>query len=95
MAATKTSASSTPNMCSVKYGVEISRGCITASPSLPRLDHPALRALGRDGVQVVARPCHVDPCGENGEFHTFVFDGPNFKEPLRFSADERIFRDSF
>jgi diphthamide synthase (EF-2-diphthine--ammonia ligase) len=23
-------------------------------------------------------PAHVDPCGENGEFHTFVFDGPIF-----------------
>lgn len=26
----------------------------------------------------------VDPCGENGEFHTFVFDGPLFKEPIPF-----------
>lgn len=27
-------------------------------------------------------PLGVDPCGENGEFHTFVFDGPCFKRPL-------------
>ena len=27
-------------------------------------------------------PANVDPCGENGEFHTFVFDGPGFKSPL-------------
>lgn len=26
-------------------------------------------------------PPHVDPCGENGEFHTFVFDGPEFVRP--------------
>ena len=27
-------------------------------------------------------PKNVDPCGENGEFHTFVYDGPNFKCPV-------------
>lgn len=27
-------------------------------------------------------PENVDPCGENGEFHTFVYDGPNFKFPI-------------
>lgn len=31
-----------------------------------------------------ALPARVDPCGENGEFHTFVFDGPVFKEAVRF-----------
>jgi len=30
-------------------------------------------------------PKTVDPCGENGEFHTFVFDGPIFKRPIGFS----------
>ena len=40
-------------------------------------------------------PPHVDPCGENGEFHTFVFDGPIFKNPVRFSLGETICRDSF
>lgn len=29
-------------------------------------------------------PEGVDPCGENGEFHTFVYDGPEFFEPIRF-----------
>lgn len=27
-------------------------------------------------------PRTVDPCGENGEFHTFVYDGPGFRQPL-------------
>ncbi len=40
-------------------------------------------------------PPAVDPCGENGEFHTFVFDGPNFSEPVRFSLGEIVCRDSF
>lgn len=29
-------------------------------------------------------PSHVDACGENGEFHTFVFDGPGFSHPVRY-----------
>ena len=40
-------------------------------------------------------PANVDPCGENGEFHTFVFDGPIFKAPVRFSFGEKVCRDSF
>jgi uncharacterized protein (TIGR00290 family) len=40
-------------------------------------------------------PLHIDPCGENGEFHTFVFDGPIFKNPVRFSVGEIVYRDSF
>jgi uncharacterized protein (TIGR00290 family) len=40
-------------------------------------------------------PPHVDPCGENGEFHTFVFDGPIFRNRVRFSFGEVVFRDSF
>jgi uncharacterized protein (TIGR00290 family) len=40
-------------------------------------------------------PPTVDPCGENGEFHTFVFDGPNFSAPVRFSIGEIVCRDSF
>jgi len=42
-----------------------------------------------------ALPSHIDPCGENGEFHTFVFDGPNFKEAVRFSLGETVQRDGF
>jgi len=40
-------------------------------------------------------PPGVDPCGENGEFHTFVFDGPNFAEPVPFSFGEIVYRDGF
>jgi uncharacterized protein (TIGR00290 family) len=42
-----------------------------------------------------ALPSQIDPCGENGEFHTFVFDGPNFSEPVNFSIGECVARDSF
>jgi uncharacterized protein (TIGR00290 family) len=37
-------------------------------------------------------PDNVDPCGENGEFHTFVFDGPIFKEPVPFVKGEVVYR---
>jgi uncharacterized protein (TIGR00290 family) len=40
-------------------------------------------------------PPEVDCCGENGEFHTFAFDGPIFKEAIRFKLGERVERDSF
>ena len=40
-------------------------------------------------------PANVDPCGENGEFHTFVFDGPIFRNRIPVRADEILERDSF
>jgi uncharacterized protein (TIGR00290 family) len=40
-------------------------------------------------------PPNVDSCGENGEFHTFVFDGPIFRKPIPVRAGEVIERDSF
>jgi uncharacterized protein (TIGR00290 family) len=40
-------------------------------------------------------PPGVDPCGENGEFHTFVFDGPIFTRPVDFTLGEVVQRDSF
>jgi uncharacterized protein (TIGR00290 family) len=38
-------------------------------------------------------PPGVDPCGENGEFHTFVFDGPPFARPVAYRAGECVLRD--
>ncbi|MFC3159634.1 Dph6-related ATP pyrophosphatase [Chryseobacterium arachidis] len=35
-------------------------------------------------------PENVDPCGENGEFHTFTFDGPIFKSPIDFEIGEIV-----
>ncbi len=40
-------------------------------------------------------PEGVDPCGENGEFHTFVFDGPIFKEPLAVECGQIVEREGF
>lgn len=40
-------------------------------------------------------PSHVDPCGENGEFHSFVFDGPIFKRRIPLTVGQIVSRDSF
>ncbi len=37
-------------------------------------------------------PKDVDPCGENGEFHSFVYDGPIFNKPIPISVGEKVFR---
>ncbi len=38
-------------------------------------------------------PAEIDPCGENGEFHTFVYDGPIFKNPVKHELGEIVLRD--
>jgi uncharacterized protein (TIGR00290 family) len=48
-----------------------------------------------DGSFFADLPPGVDPCGENGEFHTFVFDGPVFQTPVRFTPGEKVLRDGF
>jgi uncharacterized protein (TIGR00290 family) len=40
-------------------------------------------------------PSHVDPCGENGEFHTCVYAGPMFTAPLALDRGETVTREPF
>jgi uncharacterized protein (TIGR00290 family) len=40
-------------------------------------------------------PSGIDPCGENGEFHSFVFDGPMFAQPLDIEMGKVVSRDGF
>jgi uncharacterized protein (TIGR00290 family) len=40
-------------------------------------------------------PVDVDPCGERGEFHTFVYAGPDFPEPIGCRVGEVVERDGF
>ncbi|RZL66936.1 MULTISPECIES: diphthine--ammonia ligase [Pedobacter] len=37
-------------------------------------------------------PSDIDPCGENGEFHTFAFEGPIFKKNIPFKLGEKVFK---
>jgi uncharacterized protein (TIGR00290 family) len=39
-------------------------------------------------------PAGIDPCAENGEFHTFVYDGPIFRNPVEVQRGEKILRDN-
>ena len=48
-----------------------------------RFDHAFLADL----------PHSADPCGENGEFHTFVAAGPGFSRPVQYTPGERVLRD--
>lgn len=38
-------------------------------------------------------PPEVDPCGENGEFHTFCYDGPIYTYPIRFEVGENVYKE--
>lgn len=42
---------------------------------------------------VTSLPPGADPCGERGEFHTFVFDGPLFQQPVCWVGGEMVLRD--
>ena len=57
--------------------------------------------LGKDFVGreyneqfLAALPANVDPCGENGEFHSFVYDGPIFRERIPFKKGEIVLREN-
>ena len=52
---------------------------------------------GRDYDQhlLEALPPGIDPCGENGEFHTFVYDAPVFSAPIGVRTGEVVERDGF
>jgi uncharacterized protein (TIGR00290 family) len=53
--------------------------------------------LGRrfDESLLADLPPTVDPCGENGEFHTFVHGGPIFDKPLQIGKGESVIRDGY
>lgn len=48
-----------------------------------------------DQVLLQTLPEGADPCGENGEFHTFVTDGPGFARPLDVTIGKTVERDGF
>ena len=61
----------------------------------PRVLDPSFSGRLLDASFFSDLPPSVDPCGENGEFHTFVFDGPIFKSPIAFRVGEKVMRDGF
>lgn len=65
---------------------------IVASVDLSRLDG-TLAGRRLDTTFLADLPPDLDQCGENGEFHTFVLDGPTFSVPLRISIGAFAERD--
>jgi uncharacterized protein (TIGR00290 family) len=61
----------------------------------PRQLEPALVGCEYDHVFLDRLPAHVDPCGERGEFHTFVHAGPFFSEPLACHVGRVVKREGF
>jgi uncharacterized protein (TIGR00290 family) len=48
-----------------------------------------------DDALLADLPPGVDPCGERGEFHTFVWDAPGFREPIDIETADVVERDGF
>jgi len=48
-----------------------------------------------DDALLAELPGGCDPCGENGEFHSFVYDGPIFAFPVKINRGECVTRDGF
>ena len=45
-----------------------------------------------DNNLIAGLPADIDPCGENGEFHTFAYEGPIFKNKVHFEVGEKVYR---
>jgi uncharacterized protein (TIGR00290 family) len=71
-------------------GFEATLVCVDPS----QLD-PSFVGRSFDEALLADLPAEVDPCGENGEFHTFVHAGPIFDAPLEVELGEVVSRDGF
>ena len=49
------------------------------------------RLLDKDFIKDL--PAGIDPCGENGEYHTFCFDGPIFKKPVAYTLGDKVYKE--
>lgn len=61
----------------------------------PRAVPAELAGRAYDESLLADLPEGADPCGERGEFHTFVWDAPNFKWPVPVRPGERVQREGF
>jgi uncharacterized protein (TIGR00290 family) len=61
----------------------------------PRKLDPSFAGRAFDQGLLADLPAGVDPCGENGEFHSFVWAGPMFARPLDVSVGAVVTRDGF
>jgi len=56
---------------------------------------PSFAGRRYDASLLAELPAGIDPCGENGEFHTFVHGGPIFAAPIQVEVGETVERDGF
>ena len=61
----------------------------------PRVLDPSFAGREWDAAFLDDLPAGIDPCGENGEFHTFVYDGPMFAHPIPVVLGEVVRRGGF
>jgi uncharacterized protein (TIGR00290 family) len=61
----------------------------------PTVLEPELAGRAFDEALLAELPPGVDPCGERGEFHTFVWDGPGFRAPIDIEVGDVVERDGF
>jgi len=61
----------------------------------PKVLPPMFAGRDFDSQFLADLPPNIDPCGENGEFHSFVYDGPGFHQPIHVSLGEIVERDGF
>lgn len=61
----------------------------------PRTMPPQFVGRAYDEALLADLPVGVDPCGENGEFHTFVHDAPNFRHEIAVTVGETVEREGF
>ena len=48
--------------------------------------------LSEQGLIEELEEMGIDCCGENGEYHSFVYDGPIFESPISFEIGEKVFK---
>lgn len=53
------------------------------------------RKLDKEFLEDIRKCKNIDACGENGEFHTFVTDGPLFKKRINISESQKVLRDGY
>jgi diphthamide synthase (EF-2-diphthine--ammonia ligase) len=61
----------------------------------PRVVPRELAGRAFDAALLDSLPPGTDPCGENGEFHSFAWDGPAFRRPVPVRVGEVVERDGF
>lgn len=74
----------------VAAGLKATLACLD-----PRVLDASFAGRAFDGTLLRELPPSVDPCGERGEFHTFVWDGPMFRHPIPIRRGEVVERDGF